>query len=160
MCLAERGQPLLPRLEVIERSHQKHGIGAAWGMRQGTGITDGGTRQWAVRLRRRRRARLLDQFRYRVDEVNVVSLGGQPARVAAGSAADIQDHPRRRRQEAPDQLPHAGELQRRGAAPEPPLFVVVLVVPEDVALSRRPTHFAIQLSADQGRKGNSRPQES
>ena len=51
------------------------------------------------------------------------------------AAADIQNHPRRRREEALDQLLHAGELERPGPARQPPLFVVPLVVRDNIARS-------------------------
>ena len=124
--LAERRQPLLPRGQVVERPHEKHGIGGALAVGQRTGIADGGTRQWMIRLRRRGRERLLHVPRHRIDEMHIVAASGEPARIPAGAAADVQHHPRRRRQEAPDQLlpVDAGELERPGAARQPPLFVV------------------------------------
>ena len=58
------------------------------------------------------------------------------------AAAGVQDHPRRGREKTPDQLLHAGELQRPGGARKPALFVIALEVREDVALFSRRTHHS------------------
>ena len=53
-----------------------------------------------IRLRRRGRERVLHMPRHRIDEMHIVAADGEPARIPAGAAADVQNHSRRRREEA------------------------------------------------------------
>src|SRR5689334_17170847 len=54
-----------------------------------------------------------------VDEVNLIAPAGQPAGMAAGPAADVEDRGRRRRQKTSQQLAGAFAIQLTGALKQP-----------------------------------------
>ena len=71
---------------------------------------------------------MLNVQRHRVDQAHRVSLCSQPASIGAGTAADIEDIRRGRRQVALEQFLRAHELQRQLVLGEPSLLLAFAVV--------------------------------
>jgi hypothetical protein len=88
-------------------------------MAQLPGVTDGGAGQRGGRLLGRGLQRLLHMQRHRVDQVDLVALGGQGQGVDAGGATNVQHDRGCGWQVAAEQLPGADALQVPGPEPLP-----------------------------------------
>jgi hypothetical protein len=119
--------------EVVERPEQQRDVGARVGKRQLARVALHGGRERRPRLGDGGGPSLLDVQRDRVDEVDLVAVGGQRQRVGARAAADVEHRGGRRGQEARQQLAGAQELQA-APVPEPALLVAAVVVGGDLAL--------------------------
>jgi hypothetical protein len=120
---------------VVERAHEQHGIRRRVGVGQAARVPDRGIERDSGFGGRR--ARLLDVQRHRIDEPDVVAMAGEPDRVHAGAAADVEN-PGRRNGKVPRQQVHrARPLQDAGVPGETRSLDSRLVVLEDLALHRR-----------------------
>ncbi len=87
---AERREAIGLLRQMVERSHDENRVGGIGILRQMPGVGHGERRQRCGRSRAAR-PRLVDKPRRRVDEVHLVAAFGEPERVGAGGAADIDD---------------------------------------------------------------------
>jgi hypothetical protein len=130
---AERGQAIGPLGQVVEGAEEEDGVGAGVGVVQAAGVAHGQRRDGVVGLAGRGAAGLLDVERHGVDQVHRVASGGQPARVDAGAAADVEHHRRRRGQVPGEQLLRARALELVLPGGQPPGLQPQLVVLLDLS---------------------------
>jgi hypothetical protein len=140
--LAQRHQALAALREVIERPHEQHGIGAGVVRLEPAGIAEPDARERMIALARRGLPRLLDVERHRVDEVHDISVRGEPARVGAGPAADVENDTGGRRKVTPEQLPRSLRFQRPMAERQALGLSPLGIVREDLGWQGRRAHGA------------------
>ena len=83
----------------------------------------------------------------RIHQLDVVAALGQPHRVRAGAAADVEHARGRRWQEPLEQLLGADELEPAPAA-QPPLLVAAVVVVADLWIHCRPARYPVMRKAE------------
>ena len=120
--------------EVVQGAEQQGGVDAGVGPVQPPGVPDGGAGQRGGWLLGRGAQGLLDVQRQRVDEVDLVALGGQGQGVDPGGPADVQHDRGWGWQVAAEQLPGADPLQAPG--PEPLLLGHAGIVSGDLRVER------------------------
>jgi hypothetical protein len=108
--LAQSGQSLGAPQEVVERSQQQNHIHASTRVLQSACLSPSHAGQRG-RLGRGGPLRLLNVDGYGVNEVDLISPGGQPERVGTGRAPHVQDHGGGGRQVASEELPGPGLLE-------------------------------------------------
>jgi len=103
---------------VVERAKQQHGLDAGVGVVEAPRVADARARERPRRLTRGRGPRLVDMERARVHQVHLVAQPGEPARVRARAAADVEHDVAARRQVAQDDLLRARQLEPARALEE------------------------------------------
>jgi hypothetical protein len=79
--LAQTGNALFPFDKVIERAEEENRGGRVISLRHPASIADFSGCERRIWLLAGRGSRLLHMFRYRIDQMNLISAGSEPARV-------------------------------------------------------------------------------
>ena len=119
---------------MVQGAEQQGGVDAGVGPVQLSGVTDGGAGQRGGWLLGRGAQGLLDVQRQRVDQMDLVALGGQGQGVDPGGPADVQHDRGWGWQVAAEQLPGPHALQDPVAAHQPLPLRHLGVVPGDLGV--------------------------
>jgi hypothetical protein len=117
---------------VVERAEEQHRVPRRISYVQAACVADDRAEPSRGEL-----GRLLDVERHRIDEPNLVADVGEPRRICARTAADVQHAGRCGRQEAREQLLRPLELDAGVALREAVALEPELVVPADVLVHGR-----------------------
>ncbi|HEX6444929.1 MAG TPA: hypothetical protein VF053_07585 [Streptosporangiales bacterium] len=132
--LGECSDPLGAFGQVVERAEQEHGVARRVPLGQSARVAHLGRERPVF-------ARLRNVQRHRIDQVDVVAPLGQPARVHARAAADVEDAGGRRRQQLLEQRlrPYPLQLSARAAGQPVAFLAPVVVVGDLLAQPHQPT---------------------
>ena len=126
--LGQGAHAVVPLHEVVERAEKQHHVRRPVRVLEPACIAHARARQGGAGVS----ARLLDVPRRLIDEVDLVAAAGEPARVDAGAASDVEDTGRRRGQVSLEDVLRARELDHARPLEQASALEAGLVEPLDV----------------------------
>src|ERR1700680_1819701 len=148
VSFAQAGEPVFSFDKMVERTEEQNRIGGGVALRQPARVSHVRRGNWMVGLLRGCRPSLLHMPGHRIDQVDLIAAGSEPAGVSTRASTSVDDPGWSSRQMAENQFPGTGLFKLKPAGAKARGFVDVAVVTNNFADGIVVAHGGIRAGRD------------